>query len=183
MARRQTEKQKLTIKYMAEGMDRYHAMVKAGYSKSYAKTSQIKKGENWDELINIYLPEEKITEAVNSLLNHEEITSLYFDKKYSEDEVKEMMKALGFVEDKFVIVEETKYKNVSGDLITVNYWKVLARVKDPTAVSNGAEKAIKIRGKYAPEKLELTKGKYEDLSDEELDERIKELKKELNQSE
>jgi hypothetical protein len=180
MGRKQTEKQKLTIRYMAEGMDRYHAMLKAGYSESYARSTRIKEGEDWQTLIDKYIPEEKITEAVSSLINHEYIKEFVFDKKYSEKEVIEKMEKLGYPEDRFIIVEDKEYKNVSGDLVVVDYWKVMARVKDPTAVSNGTEKAIKIRGKYAPEQLEISRGKYEDLSDEELDELIAKKQEELN---
>lgn len=183
MARRQTEKQKLTLKYMAEGMDRYHAMLKAGYSESYSKASEVTKGKGWQELVDIYLPEENITGAVNTLMNFEDVKEFHFDKKYTKDEVVKIMKTLGFDEDKFIVVEDAEYKVVSGELISVEYWKVMTKVKDPMAISNGVEKAIKIRGRYAPERLELTKGKYEDLSDEELDKRIAELKKELNQPE
>ncbi|OQB03718.1 MAG: hypothetical protein BWY21_02145 [Parcubacteria group bacterium ADurb.Bin216] len=180
MGRRQTEKQKQTIKYMAQGMDRYHAMLKAGYKKSYARNSTITQSETWQELIDKYIPEKKITEAVDSLMNYEFIKDYTFNKKYSEEEVIEKMAQLGFSKDKFVIVEDVEYKNVNNELVAIDYWRVMTKIRDPMAISNGTEKAIRIRGRYAPEQLELRKTKYADLSDKELDELIAQKERELN---
>jgi len=182
MARRQTEKQKLTIKYMLKGMSRYEAMIKAGYSDSYARSSEVKEGEGWQELMDKYLPEEKIIKAVDYLLYHTDIKQYTFSIDMDKKDVEKAMAKLGYDKDDYVIVMDKDYKNVAGDLVAVDFWKVMAKVKDPNAIANGTEKAIKMRGRYAPDQLEVKMDKLDSLSDEELDKRIEELEKQLNQS-
>jgi hypothetical protein len=177
-----TEKQKLTVKYMAEGMNRYRAMLKAGYSDSYAKRSEIKHLKGWQELMDKYLPEDKIVKALDYLIDHTDIKEKRFSMDLKKDEVEGVMKDLGYNKSNYVIVPDKEIKNVSGDVVEIPYWKVLMKVRDPNAISNGTEKAIKMRGRYAPDQLEVKMDKWDDLSDEELNKRIVELEQQLNQS-
>lgn len=176
-----TEKQKLTAKYMAEGMSQYRAMLKAGYSKGYARTSEIKEMKGWQELMDKYLPEEKIVKALDYLIDHTDIKEKRFSMDLTEEKVEKALEKLGYSEDDYVIVPDKEIKNVAGDIVEIPYWKVLMKIRDPNAISNGTEKAIKMRGRYAPDQLEVKMDKWDEMDDEELNKRILELEEQLNQ--
>lgn len=54
------------------------------------------------------------------------------------------------------------------DSSLIKVHKELLHNKDWRARDAGLEKAYKIRGKYAPEQMEITKREYQDLSNAEL---------------
>lgn len=63
-----------------------------------------------------------------------------------------------------------------GDALLIKVHRGLLKHKDWRAKDAGLDKAYKVRGKYAPEQIELTKRKYQDLSNAELAALEKKLK-------
>jgi hypothetical protein len=65
---------------------------------------------------------------------------------------------------------------VLNDDLLVKVHKGLLKHKDWRARDAGLDKGYKVRGRYAPEQIELTKRKYQELSDKELAELERKLK-------
>ena len=72
------ERHKLLLKEISKniksGITLEKAMLKAGYSKSYAKTStHLKDTKSWQKLLETYLSDEDLAKKHNELLNKKEI--------------------------------------------------------------------------------------------------------------
>ena len=57
------ERQKQVIKNLGKCRSEEEAITKAGYSKSYARAGQIKKTKTWQELMDKYLPDDKLAKV------------------------------------------------------------------------------------------------------------------------
>ena len=98
--------------------------------------------------------------------------------------LKRAMKAAGFSEayakNSGKLIESQTWQELTegglNDVLLVNVHRGLLAHKNWRARDAGLDKAYKVRGKYAPEQIELTKRKYQDLSNKELAELERTLK-------
>ena len=78
--KRIVERHKILLKTVSDnirnGMSMEQAMIKVGYTKSYAKTStRLKETDSWKKLVDEKLSDEKLTKVHEGLLRSEEHTS------------------------------------------------------------------------------------------------------------
>lgn len=167
------------LENVGKGKSFYSAMKDAGYSDNYAKNPQrLKQTKTWGNLVEKYLPEKAIVSGLKTLLKAETNGRFTFSGAYTKDMIEEAMKTLGYKSNKYVAnkVTETRY-NKKGDTYEVTFWDVITRKPSIMGISKGADMALKIRGNYAPEKMETTIVP-ETKTKEEKENRIKELEEE-----
>lgn len=75
--KRIVERHKILLKTVSDnirnGMSMEQAMIKVGYTKSYAKTStRLKETDSWKKLVDEKLSDEKLTKVHEGLLKHKE---------------------------------------------------------------------------------------------------------------
>ena len=115
------------------------AMRKAGYSAKTAKVpSKLTGSKSFQQLLDEYLPQDKIAAAHAALVEAEDVVFIPRGKN---------------------IIEK--------------------RRPDNAARNKAVEMAYKLRGNFAPEQIELTKRKYQNLSNSELAALIKQAKEVL----
>ena len=153
----------------------------AGYSPSYAKNpKQFLSTKDAQELMEEYLPDEMIAQRHSELANAGQIAHYTFPAMIREKVVKDKTgkkvnakTAIGeCLSDKEIkeIVEGVygckliyiKYDSYSGGKVA--YYQA----PDNRSRKDAIDMAYKLKGKYAPEQVELTKRKYQDLSNSEL---------------
>jgi hypothetical protein len=116
---------KLASNLSANIRSRKQAMIKSGYSKSYAASAHIKNTKSWQELMNKYLPDDEVlAEHRAGLHATKPIGALVLIKKDGE--------------------KETVYKDNEG----------MIEVDDTTTRLKAVEMAYKLKGKYV-EKHEI----------------------------
>lgn len=135
--------------------------IEAGYSENYAKTGRFKKTEIWDELMEIHLPNSKLARVHGELLGSAEIQHYIFPKlkkkkALSRDEIKAIVES----------VPGCRLIYIKPDVYTGQ----IAFFQSPDSKSRreALDMAYKMKGNYAAEKIELTRRKYQDLSNAEL---------------
>lgn len=139
-----TVKQKEAIKNVVEnGGIISKAMLDAGYSPNTAKTPQkLTESKAWEELMKKFISDEDLAKAHKQLLDATRIEHMVFPLKITDEEIKELLEEVN-----------CKVRKIQhGD--TANHCWFWA--KDNNALKNGLDLAYKLKGKYAPEKKDLT---------------------------
>jgi hypothetical protein len=138
------------------------AMRDVGFSPRYAHNpQQFLKTKTAQELMKEYLPDELIAKKHNELLNAAEIQHYIFPhepkkKQLSNEEVKEIVESVPGC--RLIYVKRDKFSG------TTAYFQA----PNGKIQKDAVDMAYKLFGSYAAEKIELTKRKYQDLTDEEL---------------
>lgn len=152
------------------------ALEAVGYSPAYAKNPQkFLKTKTATELLEEYLPDELIAARHQELLNASDIQHYCFPK-LSDDKIKGKKKGEKTTikkneltnEEIRIIVESVpgcRLIYVKRDFMGA--W-AFYQVPDCRSRKDAIDMAYKRKGDYAPDKIELTKRKYQDLSNAEL---------------
>lgn len=158
-------------------------MREVGYSKSYSRTPYKLKGtETWQELMGIFLSDSKIAKVHSELLKSSSIQHYIFPKiKEKGRQLKngKMKYATHFLDNK--IIKEIVESVPGCKLIYVkkdDYAGSIAffQAPDNRSRKDALDMAYKLGGKYAPDKVEIIKRKYQGMSNAELAARIKDIK-------
>lgn len=157
----------LVIENMMKGMTRKDAMLEAGYSESYAHTGLISQTEEWKELIEQHLPEDLLTHVHQDLLVSSNIGKIPFGYNTSDAEIRNTLDGLGLE----IIGIEIVYKNGDEDMPIGKD----VRVKQPDRNTRlkAIDLAYKLRGSYAPDKL--------DVNDSQASKRLEKLREEKSE--
>ena len=140
----------------------YQTMIDEGYSESYARSGNVKKSKSWQALTEDRLHEDKITNIHAKLMVAKKIDYMLFTAEIEDPDIYELIES----------VECTVKKIVHGVQGThVWFWS-----PDNLARDKALDKAYKVLGKYAPDKIELEATGLASLSDAELAARIKQAK-------
>lgn len=165
-----TLKQKKAIKKLVEngGKSVSQAMREAGYSEATAKTpSKLTKSDGWQELMDKYMPDKLIAKTHKELFKAGSLAKQTFNDSIPDKVIKKLVKKIPgatFVE----IVERTTQDGKKRK--DCYYIAPDARIR-----KDAVELAGKMKGKFAPEQIELGKMRqFEDLPDDELDRLLKE---------
>lgn len=158
--------------------------IKAGYSPSYAQSAAIGRTKTWNELMAERLSDDKLTQVHNELLCSAEIQHYIFPRVKTEVEVElEPQPAGGKLKRnkkkqvKYGLTEAEIKAIVEGvggcKLIYIKEDTYLGQVAFYQAPDNRSRKdaldmAYKLKGNYAPDRIEMSKRKYQDLSSAEL---------------
>lgn len=142
--------------------------INVGYSESYADSGLFKKTKTWQELLNQYLPKEKLAIRHGELVDFSHLQQFTFPFK----------KGKAVISDKQI---QSVVESIPGcKLIEIVDNKIFGKVAfflspDGKIRKEALDLAYKLHGSYAPEQIELTKRKYQDLSNAELAELEKTL--------
>lgn len=134
---------------------------KAGYSDSYAKSSLIGRTKTWNELMAINISDETLAKVHGELLASAIIQHYIFPKsnktgKLTDDEIKAIVEGVGGC--RLVYIKDDPY------LGKVAYYQA----PDNRSRKDALDMAYKLKGNYAPDRIEMSKRKYQDLSSAEL---------------
>jgi hypothetical protein len=134
-------------------------MKDCGYSESYAKNpKQFRQSKKWQELLGGFIPEVVLAEKQHDLLHYKNLRHFHFPKevKATDKEIK-------------ALIESFKDYSLRA-IVPDGYGGQTAYYEAPDAkvMKEALEMGHKLYGHFAPEKIEVTKGKYSDLTDEEL---------------
>lgn len=156
------------------------AMEAVGYSSAYASNpQQFTRTKTAQELEKEYLPDELIAERHHELLNATDIQHYCFPKLAKgcgiNTKIKRKKGGKIKVEENELTNEEIKtiVESVSGCRLIyikrdfMGAW-AFYQVPDTKSRKDAIDMAYKRKGVYAPERIELTKRKYQDLSNAEL---------------
>jgi hypothetical protein len=163
---------KKAIKKMVEnGGNVSKALTAVGYKPAYAKNPQkFLKTKTAQELMDEYLPDELIAERHNELANAGEIGHYVFPKiegqkvkkgkkeahpELTNDEIREIVES----------VPGCRLTYVKRDWLGAHAFFVQP---DNRSRKDAIDMAYKLKGKYAPEQISITRRKYQDLTNEEL---------------
>jgi hypothetical protein len=131
------------------------AMEKSGYSPSYAQKSKVDKTKTFMEKFNEIMPEETILGWHNNLGNAKKTMQLQVDLGVEDEYIEEWVQSINCV--LYKIIEGKLYK-------TVLYW-----ARDNKAMKDAIDMAYKLRGDYAPDKVEdVSKNPFMKMTDGEL---------------
>ena len=174
-----SEKIKANLRNAKDGKKARIIMTKAlrecGYSESYANTSQVKKTKHFHELMEQYLPEDKVVRTHSDLMGASEIQHYIFPGKgrgrkkklLEDDEIKKIIESVPGC--KLIYIKTTDFYEKIG----------FFQAPDNRSRKAAIDMAYNLRGRYAPQAIEITRP-FKDLSDEELAQLIKEEKDKLN---
>ena len=143
-------------------------LVEAGYSESYARSGNIKKKKSWQQLMDIYLPEDLLAKTHNELLGFKKIDYMLFNSEISDEDIFEVLNSVGCTIKKIV-------HGIQGT--HVYYWQPDGRIR-----KDATDLAYKVRGKMAPEKIEIEQTGLRAMTDQELADHIKKLKSRFNKT-
>ncbi len=140
------------------------AMLDAGYAPNTAKNpQQVKKSMGWKQLQDLHFPESRVTEKIAQLLDAAKIDHYVFSPKDSDELVTQIVESIpGCKVKKIVHGEQSK---------RVYYW-----IPDNRTQSDMVDTILKIQGRYAAQKVTI-EDPNENLTDEQLDAKIKQLEK------
>ena len=156
-----TERQKKTLRNLANSPSIAEAMRKAGYSENYARNpQQLKAKESWQELLDKYVPEKYVGRKLKELSDAVIPDTLELKGALKQEDVYKVMKSMKIPKSKYTAIQ------------TEDGWMVYYAKADNTNRNSALEKVIKARGGYAPDKIALTDTEGRSLADDELDEEI-----------
>lgn len=159
-------RQEQSVKILAGNVGRVdiaQQMIAAGYSVNYARHGQHKhtQSKSFKDLIDQYLPEEELLITHASMKNSRRLDHMVFPTSVEDDVIAELLASTNCILRKVVHGEQAKH---------AYFWS-----PDNRARKDALDMAYKIRGMYAPEKVEdVSRNKYSDLPDDELASRRKE---------
>jgi hypothetical protein len=120
-------------------------MREAGYSESTSETpSRLTDSKAWQEAMEKFLPDDDLLKAHKELLAATHIEHMVFPVAVTDEEITELLESVNCKPRKFQHGETANH---------VWFW-----AKDNMALKNGLDLAYKLKGKYAPEKKDLTFG-------------------------
>ncbi len=162
---KRTAAYKKIVEYLGKGMSLSRAMRESGYSPAYSKNpQQFKNTKKWKQLMDMYLPEEKLAEVHADLLNAHRLDHAVFSTKLENDEIIFLLATVGCIVKKIQESDQVKH---------AYFW-----APDNLSRKYALEMAYKLQNKFAPEQIRLLRP-FENLSDEELAQYIREAKKML----
>lgn len=138
-----TAKQKLVAQKVAKGASVSSAMREVGYSKTTAQhPSKVTRSKGFKELLEKYLPESKLLDHHDKLLNLKQLNYFSFSKDMPDEEIKSHLNANGI------------------DVVNIRYTDkgklAFYSMDDANAKKGALDMAYKLKGSYAAEKHELT---------------------------
>jgi hypothetical protein len=138
-----TIRQKKTFTKMVENGGKVApAMIAGGYSKKTARTpKKMTETKGWKELMEQYLPEKELAKAHKELLEQKQLAYFVFPKKMTDKEIEANMIANGL--DLIVIQESMKGRMAFYSIIDAN------------ARKSALDMGYKLKGSYAPDKLDV----------------------------
>ena len=137
------------------------AMLKAGYSESYAKSStHLTDTASWESLMAEYLGDDVLAKTHKGLLNAKGVGKFDFPTKFTNEEIIEIVERYGIKVQKIV-----ENKQVAPQFQSKKAYYI---VPDNMARDKALDKAYKLKGKYEPEQHSLkfdgfSKGELIDL--------------------
>jgi hypothetical protein len=145
-----------------KGMSMGKAMLEAGFSPGYAKNPQdLKKTKTWKQLMKEFLPDSEVAATHARLMRAHKVESMIFPRDMEDEEIIELLGEVRCV--------VRKIKEIMG-MKHVWYWAA-----DNKSQKDAVDMAYKLKGKYAAEKLDISRP-LKDMSDEELMAAIRENK-------
>lgn len=129
------------------------AMIDAGYSRSYAESSNIKTKKSWAQLMEEYLPDTLLADTHHELMKASKLDYMLFSSEISDEDIYTLLQSKGIVPKKII-------HGVAG----THVWFFLP---DNKIRKDAIELGYKVKGKMAAEKIEVTNGLHT-VSDEEL---------------
>lgn len=161
------ERQEKVAKAIAENVGQTgaknvkNAMARSGYSPSYSKNSMADKTKTFREKFDELLPEEKILGWHNQLGDAKKTQQMTVGLEVPDEDIEVWVEGINCV--LYKIVEGKAFK-------TVLFW-----ARDNKAVKDAIEMAYKIRGDYAPDKVEdVSANPFLKMSDTELQQALNE---------
>ncbi len=143
------------------------AMRDAGYSKIYADNPQkMKRTLSFQQLLDKHLPDSKVVKIHGGLLNASHLDNIQFSLVFTDEEIKEMIKAAGC---KLLKIKRTERSGYAWFMISDN------RARDAAL-----DKIYKLRGHYAAEKV-VQVNPVKEMTDDELNEELKTIESEQKQ--
>jgi len=134
-----TIKQKKAFKEVLKGSTITGAMKKAGYSESTTTTTgKLTNTDGWKELMNKYLPDDKLADHHNQLLNQKRLDYFVFPKNMEDEEIEISVKEAGLKVVNIRMSDKGKMAFYSTD--------------DAMAKKSALDMAYKLKGSYAAEK-------------------------------
>jgi len=144
------------------------AMREAGLSPAYADNPQLfTKTDGWKQLVERYLPDDLVMKVHLGLLSARRLDHMVFPTNIDNKLIKELLDSVGCTLRKIVEGEQAKH---------AYFWS-----PDNKARNEALDKAIKIKGRYAPIRIQHETDQYEEMDTEELIKRSHELEDELSQ--
>ncbi len=137
-----TSKQRKTMKILVEnGGSVSDAMRKAGYSEAMIKTpSKLTKSKNWQELLEEALPNDFVMDQHKKLFNQKQVSYFTFPKHMEDNEIREHVKASGL---EVITIRTSKEAKMA-----------FYAIPDTQAIKSALVLAHKLKGNYAPTKLD-----------------------------
>ncbi|MDD4601614.1 MAG: hypothetical protein PHQ46_11280 [Negativicutes bacterium] len=168
----QTARAKKTAKIIAENGGNKpisQAMKEAGFSDAYAKNPQkLTRTKSWKDIMDKYLPDEKLGRIHKKLLESKKFTSRSFPLDMEDDNIRTIIRAAG----------ATPLRIFEGkNEADIECKKCFFSYPDNMVIDKALDKAYKLKGRYS-ETIEV-KSNLRNLSNTELMERINELSKVL----
>jgi hypothetical protein len=142
----------------------YKAMRAAGYSHNSAKIpDNLRKSKGFKELFDEFVPESKVTEKLNYLLDASHLDHYVFPVAMENEEIRELIEDIPGCKLRKISVGETAKR--------AYFW-----TPDNHSIKEAIDIALKVRGAYAPQKISI-EDPNDSLNDEELDQKIATLEK------
>jgi len=160
-------RQEKTIQNYAKGMSKSEAMRKAGYKESYARSSsQLKEKKSWQALMDEYIPRDLVAKKHNELMKSVTVKEFTFPETTPEKDIKAFAENIS---ETTTYVKEAVNRTDKQGRASVMYhrWIVFAIVPNGMDVKAAVDMAIKLRGDYSAEKIEV-KRPLGEVSDNEL---------------
>lgn len=133
-----SDKQELAVRiYVANrGISKAEAMRRAGYSEKTARNPKnLTNSKSWDELLDEYLPDERLVDTHSSLLNARKLDKAEFPSWLPDAEIREMILEQGGTPRNYEM-------NPITQMTAVWYW-----IPDVMAQKAALELAYKLKGK------------------------------------
>jgi hypothetical protein len=134
---------------VAKGGSVKAALLDAGYSPNTAKTPRkVTDQEAWKKLMKKYLDDDKLAKKHDQLLDSVQLSELSFSQQILDEEIERIITDAGF---NLVQIE-------SIDTADPKFRRKVAYYTQPNAkaLKEAIDMAYKLKGKYAPEKVETT---------------------------
>lgn len=101
-------KQKKILEKLGKGKTLTEAAIEAGYSPSTAKSGAITKTKSWKQLLDHYLPEDKLLKVHDQQLNSFKLQSMLFQKQIDDEIIYELIESINAVLKKIVEIPTGK---------------------------------------------------------------------------
>lgn len=143
--RKPTLRQKILAKEMlANPGSLSKAMRKAGYSEGYVRNShELTATQTWQDLLEKYLPDERLTEKHEELMEASAVDDFFVDPKLEDKEI-------------YAIAKKAHVKVFMIQRGAIGGTKVYVSKADTATQRQALDMAYKLKGVYAAERLDLT---------------------------